>query len=70
MQLFRFRNSHIIKVARMLSLYRVEVEGMQIGPALVQLNFKTSAGRGVMFQYILPIEPLVQKLGKEIKIKE
>ena len=36
--------------------------GEQIGPASVHLHFDTFLGKGVMIQYILPIEPMLQKL--------
>ena len=38
------------------------MEAQQIGPALVNLDFKTFLGRGVMLQYVLPLEPNLQKL--------
>ena len=45
-----------------LGLLSLTVEGLQIGPALVHLSFQSVAGRGVMLQYILPLEENVQKL--------
>ena len=32
------------------------------GPALVHLNFQSCLGRGVMIQYVLPVEKNLQKL--------
>ena len=45
-----------------LDLLSLNVDALQIGPALVHLNFKSFVGRGVMLQYVLPVEPNVQKL--------
>ncbi len=39
-----------------------QVLGQQIGPSLVHLNFDGCFGRGVMFQYVLPMEPMLQKI--------
>ena len=44
-----------------LGLLSLTAEGLQIGPALVHLSFQSIAGRGVMLQYILPLEENVQK---------
>lgn len=43
-------------------LISLNVDALQIGPALVHLTFQSVAGRGVMLQYILPVEENVQKL--------
>ena len=42
--------------------FTMKIIGEQIGPSLVHLNFNGCWGRGVMFQYILPIEPMLQKV--------
>ena len=40
-----------------------QVRGDQIGPALVHLHMQSSImGAGVMVQYILPLEPMLQKV--------
>ena len=40
-----------------------QVEGLQIGPSLVHLHLTSSwMGRGVLIQYILPLEPMVQRV--------
>lgn len=36
--------------------------GEQIGPALVHLHFESFMGKGVMIQYVLPLEPMLQKI--------
>jgi hypothetical protein len=38
------------------------VRGEQIGPSLVHLHFESCMGKGVMIQYVLPVEPLLQKI--------
>jgi hypothetical protein len=40
----------------------LKVYGEQIGPSCVHLHFESFLGRGVMLQYILPVEPMLQKL--------
>ena len=45
-----------------LDLISLNVEALQIGPALVHLSFQSFAGLGVMMQYILPVEDNLQKL--------
>ena len=40
-----------------------QVRGDQIGPALVHLHMQSSImGAGVMVQYVLPLEPMLQKV--------
>ena len=39
-----------------------QVYGEQIGPSCVHLHFDSFLGRGVMLQYVLPVEPMLQKL--------
>ena len=40
----------------------LDVEAVQIGPATTHLYYNSIMGEGVMIQYILPVEPMVQKL--------
>jgi len=45
-----------------INVLSMDVMAQQIGPSLVNLTFDTVLGRGVMLQYVLPVEPNVQKL--------
>ena len=45
-----------------LKIFTLNLDALQIGPALVHLNFNSLLGKGVMIQYVLPLEPMVQKL--------
>ena len=45
-----------------MSFFSFQVIGEQIGPALVHLNFDFAFGKGVMIQYVLPLEPMLQKI--------
>merc|ERR1712117_309666 len=52
---------HALRLGK-YSVMQMKIIGEQIGPSLVHLNFNGCWGRGVMFQYILPIEPMLQKV--------
>lgn len=57
-----------VQVSHSLHLFGVDIKpigkvtAQQIGPALVHLSFNTFLGRCVMLQYVLPVEPNLQKL--------
>ena len=55
---------HITHSKKLLgvNILSMKVIGHQIGPSLVNLNFDTMLGRGVMLQYALPLEPNIVKL--------
>ena len=54
---------HDMKLAGKWNLFSLQVMGDQIGPSLVHLHFKsTLMGDAVMIQYVLPLEPMVQKV--------
>ena len=40
----------------------LKVFAEQIGPSFVHLHFESFLGRGVMLQYVLPVEPFLQKI--------
>lgn len=44
------------------TIFSLDVKAVQIGPAIVHLNFQSLFGPGVMIQYVLPLETNVQKL--------
>lgn len=48
-----------------VTLFKLDVIGDQIGPSIVHLGFESNSyfgGKAVMIQYILPIEPMLQKV--------
>ena len=45
-----------------VTIFSLDVKAVQIGPAFVHLNFQSLFGPGVMIQYVLPLEPNIQKL--------
>ncbi|XP_059093553.1 cholesterol 7-desaturase nvd-like isoform X1 [Tigriopus californicus] len=53
---------HEMKVLGGIPLFSLNVVGEQIGPALVHLHFESFMGKGVMIQYVLPLEPMLQKI--------
>eukprot|EP00095_Tigriopus_kingsejongensis_P003629 maker-scaffold341_size202020-snap-gene-0.7 protein:Tk03629 transcript:maker-scaffold341_size202020-snap-gene-0.7-mRNA-1 annotation:"3-chlorobenzoate- -dioxygenase oxygenase subunit" len=53
---------HDMKIFGNLTLFSLNVVGEQIGPALVHLHFESFMGKGVMIQYVLPLEPMLQKI--------
>lgn len=53
---------HNLKFGR-ISLFDLKLKAYQIGPSLVHMHFDSpSMGRGIMVQYVLPLEPMVQKV--------
>merc|ERR1712223_2272017 len=45
------------------SLFDLKVNAYHIGPSLVHMEFNSALmGRGVMVQYVLPMEPMLQKV--------
>lgn len=58
----RVELKHEMKVFGGIPLFSLNVVGEQIGPALVHLHFESFMGKGVMIQYVLPLEPMLQKI--------
>ena len=54
------RLKHFLQLGNTKAM-EVNVIGEQIGPSLVHLHFDSWMGKGIMFQYVLPLEPLLQK---------
>ena len=46
----------------MFNIFSLNIDAIQTGPSLVNLNLSCMLGKGVMMQYILPLEHNVQKL--------
>lgn len=53
---------HLLEIYPKVQFCQVDVIGVQIGPAYVQLHMKSIFGRFVAVQTVTPIEPLVQKV--------
>ena len=54
---------HDMKLAGQFNLFSLKVKADQIGPSLVHLHFRSALmGDAVMIQYVLPLEPMVQKV--------
>jgi cholesterol 7-dehydrogenase len=54
--------THKVNIFDMIRVMEVVVQAVQSGPGIVQLEFKTPLGRGVMFHMVTPLEPLLQKV--------
>ena len=53
----------IVNLFFILFFNHSQVRGDQIGPSLVHLHFRSGLmGRGVMLQYVLPLEPMLQRI--------
>lgn len=53
---------HSMTVMGKLELFSLNIRGDQMGPSLVHLEMTSCMGRGVIVQYVLPMEPMIQKV--------
>jgi len=58
----RVQLTHAMQLLGRWKVLPLDVEAVQIGPATTHLYYNSIMGKGVMIQYILPVEPMVQKL--------
>lgn len=61
----RVQLKHSMTMFGKLDVFSLDVRAEQIGPAMVHLHFESILGKGVMIQYTVPVEPLMQKVVHE-----